>query len=342
MRKFIGVLTFALAFIIAAGVLAAQQQPNRGSAAVPPPWAYGFYGTPGTPEPPAPPDTAPPAGNLTLAGSTKSYPFNQINNGFGPADWFPEMHPPMPDLVARGNRERMINACGNCHLPNGKGRPTNASVSGLQESYFFQTMMDFQNGLRKTSDSRKVNTGRMMAFAKAMTDDEIREAAKYFGSIRWTPWVRVVESATVPKTHIVGGMYIANVGATAGTEPIGQRIIEVPENTELTEVYRDPRAGYLAYVPPGSLRKGETLAKALQCAACHGPTLEGLGPVPGISGRLASYTMRQLFDMQQGNRNGEWASLMKPVLAKLTTEDLMSIAAYTAAQAPKAQSRAAQ
>jgi cytochrome c553 len=181
----------------------------------------------------------------------------------------------------------------------------------------------------------------MMAFAKAMTDEEIRIAAKYFAAIPWTPWVRVVETDTVPKTHIVGGMYVKNEGEHAGTEPLGQRIIEVPDNTELTEVYRDPRAGYVAYVPKGSIKKGEALAKTGQCTACHGPTLDGLGPVPGVAGRLASYTMRQLFDMQQGNRNGEWAALMKPIIEKLTTEDLMNLAAYTASLTPSQQSRAA-
>jgi cytochrome c553 len=278
---------------------------------------------------------------LTLKGSTKSYPFDQINNGFGPADWFPEMHPPMPDVVAHGDRQRMVNACGNCHLPNGKGRPTNASVSGLNEGYFFQTMMDFRNGLRKTSDARKVNTARMMAFAKALSDDEIRNIAKYFGSISWTPWIRVVETDMVPKTHINAGLYIVNEGANAGMEPVGQRIIEVPENTELVDVYRDPRVGYIAYVPKGTLKKGEALAKTGQCTVCHGPNLEGVGPVPAIAGRSVSYTMRQLFDMQQGNRKGMWTELMKPVVAKLSTEDLMNLAAYTASLSTKEQSRAA-
>lgn len=340
MRRFL-LLTVFIALIGAAAIVAAQQQPARGSAPVPPPWAYGFAGPPGTTEPPAAPEKAPPTGQLTLAGSTKSYPYDQINNGYGPADWFPEMHPPMPEVVAKGDRQRMVNACGNCHLPNGKGRPTNASVSGLSESYFVQTMMDFRNGLRKTSDARKVNTSRMMAFAKALSDDEIRVIAKYFGAISWTPWIRVVETDTVPKTHIVGGLYIANEGATAGMEPLGQRIIEVPEDTEKVDVYRDPRVGYIAYVPKGAVKKGENLAKSAQCTVCHGPSLEGVGPVPGIAGRSASYTMRQLFDMQQGNRKGMWADLMKPVVAKLSTEDLMNLSAYTASVSTKEQSRAA-
>ena len=117
-------------------------------------------------------------------------------------------------------------------------------------------------------------------------------------------------------------------GAEAGKEPIGQRIIEVPENTEQTERLRNPRSGFIAYVPPGSIKKGQALVttganKTVQCAVCHGADLQGLGPVPGIAGRSPSYMVRQLFDMQQGTRKGEWSHLMKSVVEKLTPEDMI-------------------
>ena len=67
---------------------------------------------------------------------------------------------------------------------------------------------------------------------------------------------------------------------------------------------------------------------------CHGADLKGLGPVPGLAGRSPSYSARQMFDMQTGARNGLWADLMKPVVAKLTEEDLINISAYTASLAP--------
>ena len=70
------------------------------------------------------------------------------------------------------------------------------------------------------------------------------------------------------------------------------------------------------------------------CAACHGADLKGLGPVPALAGRSPSYLMRQMFDMQQGFRKGTWTDLMKPVVANLTTEDMMNIVAYTASQMP--------
>src|SRR5207248_1891864 len=104
----------------------------------------------------------------------------------------------------------------------------------------------------------------------AMTDDEIRAAATYFTSMKWTPWVKVVETDSVPKTRIAGGLFIAVEGADAGREAIGQRIIEVPENGEATETLRNPRSGFIAYVPTGSIKKGEALATRARCAMCHG------------------------------------------------------------------------
>jgi cytochrome c553 len=201
-------------------------------------------------------------------------------------------------------------------------------------------MLDFKNDARKSADTRKANTNRMIAFAKGMTDDEIKAAAAYFSAIKWTPWIRVVETDTVPKTRIAGGMFLALEGAEAGKEPIAQRIIEVPEKTEDTEVLRNPRSGFIAYVPTGSIKKGEALAsgaagKTTQCAVCHGANLEGLGPVPGLAGRSPSYIVRQLHDMQTGARKGVWSDLMKPVVAKLTADDMLNIAAYTASRPAK-------
>ena len=99
---------------------------------------------------------------------------------------------------------------------------------------------------------------------------------------------------------------------------------------------RDP--GFIAYVPPGSVKKGEALVttggggKTTQCGVCHGADLTGLGPVPGIAGRSPSYMVRQLYDMQQGVRKGVWSDLMKPVVANLSNADMLAIAAYTASK----------
>lgn len=306
------------------------------AAAEPPAWAYAIpiaapAGTPSAP--PAAPDTS----AKQIPGSSLTFTRQQISDGFGPADWFPGDHPQMPDVVAHGKRPD-ARACGLCHYPNGKGRQENAGVSGLPVSYFIQQMNDFRDGLRRSADSRKTNTNLMIAIAKALTPDEIKASAEYFGAMKWTPWVRVVETNTVPKMESRGGIWVPVQGGQQ--EPIGVRIMETPENAERTEILRDPRSGFIAYAPVGSIRKGEALVKAggngrtVACGVCHGADLQGLGPVPGIAGRSPSYLARQMYDMQAGSRHGEWADLMKPVVAKLSAEDLVNIAAYVSSRTP--------
>jgi cytochrome c553 len=347
MRRFLGHLIAAASCI---GVTAALFAANE----APPPWAYGFAApasaTAGAPAAPAAPaggggggggrggaPAPPPDESLKqLPGAAKGFPLAQIRDAFGPADWYPGDHPPMPEVVAHGKRPD-VRACSLCHYPNGKGRPENAGVAGLPYSYFIQTMEDFRKDARKSADSRKANTNVMITIAKGMTEDEIKAAAQYFSSMKWTPWIKVVEANMVPKTRIAGGMFLKE---GTETEPIGQRIIEAPDDTERTETLRDPHSGFTAYVPVGAVKKGEALVtsggagKTTQCAVCHGADLKGLGPVPGIAGRSPSYTVRQLYDMQQGTRKGVWTDLMKPVVEKLTNDDMLAIAAYTASRMP--------
>ncbi len=334
MRSIGGFVIAALVFVYTAG--------NSFAAEGPPSWAYGI--PPGTPMPgsapaaPAAPAAQPPADTSMkhVPGSTLEFMRSQVGDAYGPADWFPGDHPQMPDVVAHGKKPA-ARACSLCHYPNGKGRPENAGVAGLPVSYFIQQLNDFRNGARKSAEPRKTNTNGMIDIAKALTEDEMKAAAEYFGSMKWTPWIKVVESETVPKTRIAGGMFLALDGGEK--EPLGQRIIEVPENTEFTEVLRNPRSGFIAYAPIGSIKKGEALAttgggKTTQCGLCHGADLKGLGPVPGIAGRSPSYLVRQMYDIQQGARKGTWTELMKPVVAKLSEEDLLNIAAYASSRTP--------
>jgi cytochrome c553 len=326
------------AFGLLCGVLVGGQTP---SGAPIPDWAYAIPPAAAAPQRGAAPATPPPPDQAPrqLPGSPLTFTRPQISDGFGPADWFPGDHPTMPEVVAHGRRPD-VRACGLCHYPNGKGRQENAGVSGLPISYFIQTMEDFRSDRRKSAEPRKGNTNIMIAIAKAMTPEEIKASAEYFGAMPWTPWVKVVEAATVPEMVSRGGIWIPVEGGKQ--EPIGTRVVETPENPERTEVLRDPRSGFLAYAPVGSLRKGEALVKSggngktIACGACHGADLSGLGPVPGIAGRSPSYMARQMYDMQAHARRGEWTSLMKPVVDKLTADDLVSISAYVASLPPRA------
>jgi cytochrome c553 len=328
MRTMFGVVAvLAVVLAFSAGVSVAADGPPDWAYAIAPPAPAG-----NAPAAPAAPDTS----LKHLPGSTLEFTRAQISDAFGPADWYPGDHPKMPDVVAHGRRPD-VRACALCHYPNGKGRPENAGVAGLPAAYFMQQMVDFRSGNRKSAEPRKANTNTMITIAKGMTEDEIKAAAEYFSSMKWTPWIKVVESSTVPKTRLNGGMFLTLEGNEK--EPLGQRIIETPENAEGTEVLRDARSGFIAYVPMGSIKKGEALVtngagKTTQCGVCHGADLKGLGPVPGLAGRSPSYLVRQLYDMQQAARKGLWADLMKPVVAKLTDEDMLNIAAYTASRTP--------
>jgi cytochrome c553 len=321
---------------IVAGVSA--QDPTASAPA----WAYGVPPLPpggsaaasATPDPqtttpPRPPDTS----LKRVPGSSQEFTLSHIRDYWDVGDWFPEDHPPMPAVVVHG-RQPHVRGCAMCHMPNGKGRPENAPVAGQPYAYLVQQLIDFKNGLRSSAEPRKLNTAQMIEAAKDMTDEEIKSAAEYFSSMEWTPWIRVVEAANVPKTRLSGNVFFPI--PDAGTEPIGNRIIESPEDAERFEL-RDPRSGFVAYVPPGSLKKGATLVasgggKTTPCGVCHGTDLKGLGPVPGLAGRSPSYIVRQLFDMQQGTRKGAWSPLMQPVVANLTQDDMLAIAAYVASR----------
>ena len=286
--------------------------------------------------------TTPPVDDGTrysLPGTDRQFTLDQIRNRMGPADWYPGDHPSMPPVVAYGREAAGIWACSMCHYPNGKGRPENASVVGYPKAYFIQQMYDFKNGLRESAEPRKPNTPLMTGFAVAMTDEEIEQAAEYFSSMRWTPWIEVVETDTVPKTRIAGGMHLKLEGAEAGTEPLGNRIVESPVNAEHTELLRDPRSGFIAYVPKGSVARGEALAHngkdgVAACTICHGENLDGLSVVPSLRGRSPSYIARQLADMKLGLRRGAWTPLMMPVVSGLSAGDILNLSAYLASLEP--------
>jgi cytochrome c553 len=265
----------------------------------------------------------------SLPGSSGRFTEYQIHYDYGPADWYPGDHPPMPDIVAHGREADKIRACGLCHYPNGLGKPENGPAGGLPSAYILEQLNAFRNGARRSADPRKANTNEMIQIARHLTAEEMKTVAEYFSAIKWRPWVKVVESESVPKARAgVNGLFIPLPGNE--TEPLGTRILEVPETPEFTERLRSPRSGFVAYVPVGSVAQGEALVtkgagKTAQCAVCHGADLQGMANVPGIADRPVSYIVRQLYDMQQGTRQ---SALMKPVVANLSEEDMMAVGAY--------------
>jgi cytochrome c553 len=263
-------------------------------------------------------------------GSTLSITRAKADDMFDIPNWYPEMYPPMPKIVQFGNKDTQVRACGSCHLPTGNGHDESAYVAGLPVNYFLRQLADWKSGDRKFGAI-------MVALAKAATDAEIKDAATYFNAVKPRPWIRVVEADTVPKSFVGPGNKRL-VHPAGGTEALGNRIIEVPENEE-DVVYRDPRTGFVAYVPPGSIARGEALVstgggKTMPCATCHGRNLQGSGDVPAIAGRHPNYIVRQLWDIQNGDRGGPSAALMQPVVEKLSNDDMLAIAAYVASRKP--------
>lgn len=263
----------------------------------------------------------------TVPGSAKSYTQKQIDDLKNPPDWFPDMHPPMPDVVAHGTATF---ACGSCHLPIGTGHDESAYIAGLPATYIVGQMADFRSGTRK-------GFGIMPEIAQALTDADVQSAAAYFSALPTRPWLRVVQTDTVPKTYVnPSNMRLPVPGG--GFEPSGSRIVELPED-ENAAIARDPRSGFVAYAPPGSIAKGQALVttgggETTACIICHGPALKGVGATPAIAGRHAGYMVRQLYFFQDGSRSGPAEALMHSVVQRLTIDDMLAIAAYVASREP--------
>ena len=323
----VAIVSAALCLMASSTTAPAQNQgaaPSAAAPAAPPPLPWAF------------PVPAPGAQRQNDDGSLKHVPEStlgftrtQIDDPFNPPDWYPDDHPPMPEIVAHG-RKPDVRACPQCHLPNGLGGPESSSLAGQPAVYILQQMVDYRSGVRKDNPL-------MTTIAKSATDADLKAAADYFASLKMRQWIRVVEADTAPKSF-VALTYMRLALKEGGTEPIGQRIIELPEDSVRAES-KDSHAGFVAYVPVGSIKKGAALVttgggRTIRCSICHGPDLKGLAGAPGIAGRPAIYVVRQLYNMQNGSRAGLWADLMKETVSKLTVDDMINIAAYTASRVP--------
>jgi cytochrome c553 len=329
-----GVLALFSAATMVAPALRAQAP--AAPPAHPLPWAYAVIDNP----PPAEPVPDDPK-VYHVPGSDQGFTIKQLRDTGNPVDWFPGDHPQMPQIVAHRRSPGVnpwIGSCGLCHYPNGKGRPENAGIAGLPAGYILEQLDDFKNGARKTADPGKRNTATMAGNAGGLTGEEAKEAAAYFASLKMTPWIKVIETETVPKNRNANGFWVPLEGSEK--EPIGQRILEMPVDPEATEMFRNPRSGWIAYVPQGSIKRGEELVlrggngKTVACAACHGEGLKGNGNFPPLAGRSPSYLARQLYDIQKFTRNGPGTQLMRPVVEKLSEEDILNITAYLASLEP--------
>jgi len=281
------------------------------------------------------PDRVQPHGERSNAlrrvpGSAKAFTLTQINDGSNPPDWFPAEHPPAPRIVAHG-LPPSVPACALCHLYSGQGHPESANLAGQPAAYLLRQMVDFRTGSR-------IDPVRMSAIAKRISGQDDRAAALWFSRLRPTVWFRAVESSRVPRTWITTD-HLRLRRANGGWEPLGQRIVEVADNSRLA-LDRDPHSGFTSYVPPGSIAKGQRLAqtgvggRSFACTTCHGPRLEGSAEIPRIAGLSAVYVARQLAGFRGKARTGPEAEPMRVVANELTQDDILDLAAYLVSLKP--------
>ncbi|MGY4282609.1 cytochrome c553 [Bradyrhizobium sp. LM2.7] len=199
----------------------------------PPAWAY----------PITPPDfkLPPDDGQLKhVPDSSAAFTTAQLRDRFLAKDWHPGDHPPMPDIVAFGRKPDVL-ACGHCHRVDGAGGPENSSLAGLPAAYIAQQVADIRNGARKSSVPQRIPVALMLSVSRAVTDDEVTQAARYFSSLKPKKLIKVIETDTVPKTYVE--WLIFAVSKDGGREPIGRRIVEVPDDLNQFEAY-DSRAEF--------------------------------------------------------------------------------------------------
>jgi cytochrome c553 len=285
------------------------------------------------------PDPKPPklddVEQLDVPDSAQKFTLARINDPFNAPDWHPDDHVPSPSVVARG-RKPAVMACAYCHTPTGQGRPENSPLAGLPESYIREQLQDFRSGKRKpTGPAAYLPSVNMVKVARAMTEAEIDESAKYFAQQKLRRRVYVIESLRIPRAERAAWIY-EEVG---GTEDLEDRLLEV--TNELTRhERRDDRLTYTAYVPPGSIARGKRLVttgdggKTQMCSICHLQNLKGTDKIPPIAGRLPSYLLRQLLAFRNGTRAGEAAAQMTPVVENLTLSEMIDVAAYLASLNP--------
>ena len=294
---------------------------------------------------PIPPASTPPSeaalqnpAPLHVPGSDVSFTLAQTRDLYAVPDWFPAQHAPMPPIVAVG-RNPDVQACGFCHLPDGRGRPENATVAGLPAEYIVRQVRDFGSHLRRSAwtDPPYKPTVLMLQLAGVVTDADLAAAAAYFAAQPLHQRrAEVIEAETIPRMRAAAWIYVTDEGG--GDETLGERIVEAPLDFHRHEL-RDPNTPYVAYVPVGSKERGHAIATTARgdvpaCASCHGPDLRGVGPIPPLAGRSPTYLLRQLVAFRTGARSGDASLPMQPVVSTLEIGDMIAVAAYAASLAP--------
>jgi cytochrome c553 len=288
-------------------------------------WAYPTVGSTVAPTPN-------PARVLTLPGSRARYTRSEIESGFLAIDWWPKSHAPLPAVVRHGRPPDVL-ACGYCHLPDGEGRPENAALAGLSAPYMLEQLRDIRAGARKSVHPAWLPSAVMDQVARGVTPPEKAAAAAYFSRGEFVARTRVVEAAEIPA--VVPEAFVYRRLSGSGREPLGERIVETPDDFYRFEL-RDSTVGYVAYVPPGAIARGRDFVatgdhgRVPACALCHGTGLRGSNDIPPLAGRSPTQLFRQLAGFHARTRHAAHDAPMLIEAAPMSTPEMIDIAAYLA------------
>ena len=275
-------------------------------------------------------------GSYHVPGSALAFSLKEASDDENPVDWFPKEHPTPPFAVAH-KRPNGATPCAECHLYNGQGFLGAADLNGLTTPYIVEQVKAFRSGDRQSADPARSDTLEMIEVAKHISDADLAKAAAYFAALPRRPRLQVTETSDVPVTKADKYGWL-DVIPNGGREPIGARVIEVSADMPRM-LLGDDHVAFIDYAPPGAIKRGEALVQTggvggQPCRSCHGPELRGVGDIPPLAGRSASYLARMLWDIKTGARKGPTVAAMQMPVRSLTEQDVVNITAYLASLKP--------
>jgi len=266
----------------------------------------------------------------------------------------------MPDEVAEGKRLAMT-SCAGCHGANGiTNNPGVPHLAGQRAAYLYIELKAYQSGTRGESAMNNA--------VKFLSDDAMVKVAAYFASL--DPPTPTVTGAPVNIDPVQAGKAVATAACAGchGNTGISQ-IPGTPSLVGLDPKYlvdsmkaykngqrkHDTMKAMLASVGDGAIHNmslfyalqkparaktpaaGDQIAgknAAASCGGCHGDQGVSASPAtPSLAGQDAQYTVMALQAYKNGSRADE---TMKGVVAALNDNAMKNLAAYYAAQEPKA------
>ena len=195
-------------------------------------------------------------------------------------------------------------------------------------------MKYFKSGARKEE-------GRMGPIARAVSDEDVREAAAYFAAIKPAPFVKVIETATPPKTYVSADARHRRIHPDGGDRadrpphhPDSGRSDADDNPRSAFGVHRVRAAGQHRQRAP-RWRRQATRARRSSARSATATRSRGSARCRASPGLQPVYIARQLITMQNGTSAGANAALMKKVVAKLSEDDIIALSAYLGSLPPK-------